>query len=67
MPNLAGNPKRIQRRKARLLTVEDIQNLCSDCPPNGYPNDATRCAPCPRRNTLYSIDNPPFDSPEVAG
>ncbi|SDX96775.1 Lar family restriction alleviation protein [Roseicitreum antarcticum] len=22
---------------------------CSDCPPEGYPTDNTRCAPCPRR------------------
>ncbi len=22
--------------------------LCSDCPPEGYPTDKTRCAPCPR-------------------
>lgn len=24
-------------------------DLCSDCPPVGYPTDETRCAPCPRR------------------
>lgn len=24
-------------------------SLCSDCPPQGYPTDQTRCAPCPRR------------------
>lgn len=24
-------------------------NLCSDCPPIGYPTDLTRCRPCPRR------------------
>ncbi len=23
-------------------------NLCSDCPPVGYPTDATRCRECPR-------------------
>ena len=23
--------------------------LCSDCPRVGYPTDATRCLPCPRR------------------
>lgn len=23
--------------------------LCDDCPPDGYPTDKTRCAPCPRR------------------
>jgi hypothetical protein len=26
--------------------------LCSDCPPAGYPTDKTRCAPCPHR-TAY--------------
>lgn len=26
-------------------------NLCSDCPPVGYPTDITRCTPCPRRET----------------
>lgn len=24
--------------------------LCEDCPKSGYPTDATRCAPCPRRS-----------------
>lgn len=24
-------------------------DLCSDCPPVGYPTDETRCTPCPRR------------------
>jgi hypothetical protein len=23
--------------------------ICSDCPPNDYPTNATRCDPCPRR------------------
>ena len=23
--------------------------LCSDCPPEGYPTDKTRCIECPRR------------------
>lgn len=26
-----------------------LQDLCSDCPPVGYPTDKTRCLPCPRR------------------
>jgi hypothetical protein len=25
-------------------------DLCSDCPPAGYPTDKTRCAECPRRS-----------------
>lgn len=25
-------------------------DLCSDCPPVGYPTDTTRCMPCPRRS-----------------
>ena len=24
-------------------------DLCSDCPPIGYPTDNTRCSECPRR------------------
>lgn len=31
------------------LTIAD---LCSDCPPVGYPTDKTRCEPCPRRSAL---------------
>ena len=30
-----------------LTTKQAVE--CSDCPPDGYPTDATRCAPCPRR------------------
>lgn len=26
----------------------NIENLCSDCPPVGYPTDKTRCVDCPR-------------------
>jgi hypothetical protein len=28
------------------------EQLCEDCPPIGYPTDATRCIPCPRRMPL---------------
>lgn len=28
--------------------------LCSDCPPAGYPNEKTRCLPCPRRPVAAS-------------
>lgn len=34
---------------ASIPTVEPIDGLCSDCPPDGYPTDKTRCLPCPRR------------------
>lgn len=27
-----------------------VEALCSDCPPAGYPTDATRCTPCPRNS-----------------
>ena len=30
-------------------------NLCSDCPPVGYPSEKTRCHPCPRRATKWKI------------
>lgn len=26
-----------------------VATLCSDCHPEGYPTDDTRCTPCPRR------------------
>ncbi len=29
--------------------------LCQDCPPAGYPTDATRCSPCPRRVAPWSM------------
>jgi hypothetical protein len=32
-----------------METPTEILALCSDCPHVGYPTDATRCAPCPRR------------------
>lgn len=31
-------------------------DLCSDCPPVGYPTDKTRCLPCPRRCTDFDED-----------
>ena len=30
-------------------TAVPVESLCSDCPPVGYPTEATRCKPCPRR------------------
>jgi hypothetical protein len=29
--------------------MEELETLCEDCPPIGYPTDKTRCTPCPRR------------------
>lgn len=34
--------------------LRDGSALCEDCPPVGYPTDATRCTPCPRRATQSS-------------
>lgn len=31
------------------LSGQERHSLCDDCPPEGYPTDKTRCAPCPRR------------------
>lgn len=31
------------------------ENLCSDCPPVGYPTDETRCALCPRRLAMTDL------------
>ena len=31
--------------------------LCSDCPPEGYPNHKTRCLPCPRRMSFTHPEN----------
>lgn len=30
--------------------------LCEDCPPDGYPTDKTRCAPCPRRDATKNVE-----------
>lgn len=30
---------------------------CGDCPPAGYPTDATRCVPCPRRSPMVPRPN----------
>ena len=34
--------------------------LCSDCPPSGYPTDRTRCAECPRKATLADVVLPTY-------
>lgn len=33
-----------------------MTTLCSDCPPVGYPNDKTRCGPCPRRHEINATN-----------
>lgn len=38
------------------LYAASPSDLCSDCPPPGYPTDATRCEPCPRRSTIEGED-----------
>lgn len=35
---------------AHAQPAAKVEALCSDCPPAGYPTDATRCAPCPRNS-----------------
>ena len=58
MPEHAGGPNPLDLSS---LTEEEEQaiddaawsavaalNLCSDCPPEGWATDATRCADCPR-------------------
>lgn len=32
---------------------------CSDCPPEGYPTDKTRCVSCPLRNPFGGYQNDP--------
>lgn len=39
--------------------------LCSDCPPDSYPTDITRCAACPRRSNASPPPQP--DTAPVAG
>lgn len=29
--------------------IAAMKEVCSDCPPQNYPTDKTRCTPCPRR------------------
>ena len=31
------------------VVLAEAVSDCEDCPPGGYPNDITRCLPCPRR------------------
>lgn len=39
---------------------------CSDCPPVGYPTDATRCLPCPRRGAPQNVLTPGATEIEAA-
>ena len=41
--------RRLGGAPMRLNTAAHHGDLCSDCPPIGYPSDVTRCSPCPRR------------------
>ncbi len=34
--------------------MPEAADLCSGCPPVGYPTDKTRCKPCPRRTALLA-------------
>lgn len=36
-----------------------LAELCSDCPPPGYPTEETRCLPCPRRQRRYRESDAP--------
>ena len=36
----------------KLAKQEQLEALCEDCPPVGYPTDRTRCLPCPRRKDI---------------
>lgn len=41
--------------------------LCSDCPPDGYPTDETRCLPCPRRPLQLAAVNQPMTTQGEGG
>jgi hypothetical protein len=65
MPNLAGNPKFVSRKFAQrsagqAAVQRGIRDLLKD--PNSNPP-----AEADQQDKKYSIDNPPFDSPEVGG
>ncbi len=32
-----------------LIEIASALEMCSDCPPHGYPTDKTRCVECPSR------------------
>lgn len=39
-----------EARAADLAIAKSLRGkLCSDCPPENYPNDKTRCTSCPRK------------------
>lgn len=42
----ARNPKRKRKIQA------DLDALCEDCPPDGYPTDSTRCSECPMGSAI---------------
>lgn len=43
------------------------RDLCEGCPPVGYPTDATRCLPCPRRAASAAPDHNPDVRKMVSG
>lgn len=47
-PGSSPEPPRRDPVSNPLPPGNDIDGLCSDCPPYGYPTDKTRCLPCPR-------------------
>lgn len=44
--------------------AREANQLCEDCPPHGYPTDATRCAPCPRRASTVQW-HPGDEAPQI--
>lgn len=51
-------------REAGLVAAGEVRALCSDCPPNGYPTDTTRCRDCPRRTAEAApTATPPAPTP----
>lgn len=44
-------------RDAKAALDAPAPSHCSDCPPNGYPTDKTRCDVCPRKSALAAAPN----------
>lgn len=45
----------LDREGREQQKLEDSNALCSDCPPEDYPTDKTRCLPCPRRADVSGL------------
>lgn len=48
-PEVGSHANAVDLAKCNCGLKTALADLCSDCPPDKYPTDTTRCAECPRR------------------